>query len=203
MNILKEKQFLKNKMSDSGLIEEINPKILVVEENDGENNNIFRNKCPQCLQTRTESNFCVKYQRDYYINRYNKWTSKDPKINDLIRYTQANSNYYGSLEYIEWSDLDIIEYVDRGFFGEIYSAYWLLGPLIMWDCDLEFYNRHGPIRVAIKKMDKSREFSQDFINKVIIIKLSFFFLIIFVFLNSSFIHSFLSFLRSCTIFIDV
>ena len=76
-------------------------------------------------------------------------------------------------ECIEWNHP---EYVDRGFFGEIYSAYWLSGPLMIWNRDLECYDRHGPIRVAIKKMNNSQELSQDFINKVILPSCYFYFL---------------------------
>ncbi|CAJ0753510.1 8009_t:CDS:2 [Entrophospora sp. SA101] len=61
-----------------------------------------------------------------------------------------------------------IENFDRwssGCFGEIHSAYWSSDPLSMWDRDLEYYNRHGPTKVAIKKIDNSQELSQEFVNK--------------------------------------
>ncbi|CAJ0649207.1 9885_t:CDS:2 [Entrophospora sp. SA101] len=61
--------------------------------------------------------------------------------------------------------MDLIEYRDKGCFGEIHSAYWSSDPLSMWDRDLEYYNRHGPTKVAIKKIDNSQELSQEFVNK--------------------------------------
>ena len=104
-------------MNNSSFLEEIESKVIIVsEKNNGKNSSTFRKKCPQCFYSRTDLNFCVKCQRDYYINRFSRWTSKDPKIDEFIRYTQINSNYHDSLEYIEWDDLDIIEYVDRAKF---------------------------------------------------------------------------------------
>ncbi|CAJ0767718.1 1044_t:CDS:2, partial [Entrophospora sp. SA101] len=93
------------------------------------------------------------------------WSSGNLKIDKLIRYTQVNSTHHDLLEWIEWDDIELIEYRDKGCFGEIHSAYWLSGPLSMWDRDLEYYNRHGPTKVAIKKIDNSQELSQEFVNK--------------------------------------
>nr|CAG8557176.1 65_t:CDS:2 [Entrophospora candida] len=35
------------------------------------------------------------------------------------------------------NSVDLIEYHNKGCFGEIHSAYWLSDPLSMWDRDLE------------------------------------------------------------------
>ncbi|CAJ0755051.1 13825_t:CDS:2 [Entrophospora sp. SA101] len=61
---------------------------------------------------------------------------------------------------------DLVEYHGRGFFGEIYSALWISGPLTMWDRELECYNRNGPIKVALKRIENSKKLSQEFINKL-------------------------------------
>nr|CAG8582905.1 9350_t:CDS:2 [Entrophospora candida] len=40
-------------------------------------------------------------------------------------------------EWIEWDDIDLVGYHGRGFFGEIYSALWISGPLTMWNWELD------------------------------------------------------------------
>ncbi|CAJ0835068.1 9478_t:CDS:2 [Entrophospora sp. SA101] len=99
-------------------------------------------------------------------NRFDIWTSGDLEIDKLIRYTQVNSTYHDFWEWIDWDDIDLVEYHGRGFFGEIYSALWISGPLTMWDRELECYNRNGPIKVALKRIENSKKLSQEFINKL-------------------------------------
>nr|CAG8465829.1 11165_t:CDS:2 [Entrophospora candida] len=125
----------------------------------------FHGNCPQCNKPRTKLNFCINCQRNYHIENFDRWSSGNLKIDELIRYTQVNSTHHDLLEWIKWDDIELIEYRDKGCFGEIHSAYWLSGPLSMWDRDLEYYNRHGPTKVAIKKIDNSQELSQEFVNK--------------------------------------
>ncbi|CAJ0901084.1 11535_t:CDS:2 [Entrophospora sp. SA101] len=125
----------------------------------------FYGNCPQCNKPRTNLNFCINCQHNYHIENFDRWSSGNLKIDKLIRYTQVNSTHHDLLEWIEWDDIELIEYRDKGCFGEIHSAYWLSGPLSMWDRDLEYYNRHGPTKVAIKKIDNSQELSQEFVNK--------------------------------------
>ncbi|CAJ0909675.1 4429_t:CDS:2 [Entrophospora sp. SA101] len=126
----------------------------------------FYGNCPQCNKPRTNLNFCINCQHNYHIENFDRWSSGNLKIDKLIRYTQVNSTHHDLLEWIEWDDIELIEYRDKGCFGEIHSAYWLSGPLSMWDRDLEYYNRHGPTKVAIKKIDNSQELSQEFVNKL-------------------------------------
>ena len=119
------------------------------------------------LWTRTNLNFCINCQHNYHIENFGRWSSGNLSIDKLIRHTQVSSSaYHDFLEWIEWEDFELIEYRGKGLFGEIHSAYWLSGPLTTWDRDLEYYNRNGPIKVAIKRIENSKKLSQEFINKV-------------------------------------
>ncbi|CAJ0833246.1 3020_t:CDS:2 [Entrophospora sp. SA101] len=133
--------------------------------NNNNNRNVY-NQCPQCHKIRTKLNFCINCQHHYHIKRFDIWTSGDLEIDKLIRYTQVNSTYHDFWEWIDWDDIDLVEYHGRGFFGEIYSALWISGPLTMWDRELECYNRNGPIKVALKRIENSKKLSQEFINKL-------------------------------------
>ncbi|CAJ0834631.1 7352_t:CDS:2 [Entrophospora sp. SA101] len=70
-------------------------------------------------------------------------------------------------EWIEWSELDLIEYEDTGLYSTIYSAYWIDGPILLWEKTMDCYIRNGPIKVAIKRFNNSQNISEEFINRVL------------------------------------
>nr|CAG8600413.1 15408_t:CDS:2 [Entrophospora candida] len=69
-------------------------------------------------------------------------------------------------EWIEWSELDLIEYEDTGLYSTIYSAYWIDGPILLWEKTMDCYIRNGPIKVAIKRFNNSQNISEEFINRL-------------------------------------
>ncbi|CAB4381565.1 unnamed protein product [Rhizophagus irregularis] len=54
----------------------------------------------------------------------------------------------------------------RGAFSSIYSAIWMEGPTWNLDEEAEVWNRNGPIKVILKRLDNSQSMSLEFINQL-------------------------------------
>jgi hypothetical protein len=74
------------------------------------------------------------------------------------------------MDYFEWIDFDQFDLIEnineRGAFSSIYSAIWMEGPRWILDEEAEVWTRNGPIKVILKRLDNSRNMSQEFINQV-------------------------------------
>ncbi|PKC04114.1 hypothetical protein RhiirA5_422731, partial [Rhizophagus irregularis] len=51
----------------------------------------------------------------------------------------------------------------RGDFSSVYSAVWMEGPRT--DEEAEAWNRYGPIKVILKRLNNSKNMSLEFINQ--------------------------------------
>ena len=71
------------------------------------------------------------------------------------------------LEWIEFDQFDLIQNINkRGAFSSIYSAVWLEGPRWNLDEEADTWNRSGPIKVVLKRLDHSQNMSQEFVDQV-------------------------------------
>ena len=77
------------------------------------------------------------------------------------------------LEQIEFDQFDLVKNINkRGAFSSAYSAIWLEGPRWILDEEADMWNRNGPIKVILNRLDNSQNMSQEFVNQVSIILLS-------------------------------
>ncbi|CAB4405929.1 unnamed protein product [Rhizophagus irregularis] len=119
------------------------------------------------LDSSSDQEIILNIKSQLYEN-FRNWTSGNPNIDELIRFTQLNAN--DNTDYLEWIEFDQFDLVEntnkRGAFGSIYSAIWMKGPTWNLDEEAEVWSRNGPIKVILKRLDNSHNMSQEFINQL-------------------------------------
>ncbi|CAG8780920.1 395_t:CDS:2 [Cetraspora pellucida] len=123
--------------------------------------------CIECGKERCSYGWCMDCETSYMISNFKTWTSFNEHIDKLIQRTQRNATQTCDyLEYIDYSQFDMIKYVSRGGFSTIYKAKWLEGPRWNWDEDDQGWERSGPINVALKRLDNSQNIHLDFLVQI-------------------------------------
>jgi hypothetical protein len=128
----------------------------------------FYGNCSECKRRRTKAAWCKTCDIEIFKENFYSWTSGNSKIDGFIRHTQLNANEnMDYLEWIEFDQFDLVENINKqGAFSSIYSAVWLEGPRWNLDEEAEIWNRNGPIKVILKRLDDSQNMSHEFINQV-------------------------------------
>ncbi|CAB5191609.1 unnamed protein product [Rhizophagus irregularis] len=123
--------------------------------------------CPNCEKTCTSILWCVNCDIAYLVENFKNWSSGDPKLDDFIRHTQKTAKEtMDFLEWIDFSQFDLIKYTGKeGSFSTIYTALWMEGPFWNWDEAASIWSRGGPTKVILKRLNDSRELSDQFINQ--------------------------------------
>ncbi|KAG9283995.1 hypothetical protein G9A89_000284 [Geosiphon pyriformis] len=132
-----------------------------------DNQKIMYQICCECNQPRTNFAWCKKCETLYFAEKFLTWTSGNTILDEIIQLTQMEANQ--SADYLEWIPFDqfeLIEYYGKGTWSTIYSAIWLDGPRWDWDEIAQEWIRSGPLKVALKRLDNSRELSQEFLEKI-------------------------------------
>ena len=70
------------------------------------------------------------------------------------------------LEWIPYSRLENVEYVDKGGFGTIYKAVWLDGPIKHWSRNGKEWIRSNKRIVVLKSLHGSSNLDEGFLNEV-------------------------------------
>ncbi|GBC28942.1 kinase-like domain-containing protein [Rhizophagus irregularis DAOM 181602=DAOM 197198] len=124
--------------------------------------------CPNCEKTCTSILWCVNCDIAYLVENFKNWSSGDPKLDDFIRHTQKTAKEtMDFLEWIDFSQFDLIKYTGKeGSFSTIYTALWMEGPFWNWDEAASIWSRGGPTKVILKRLNDSRELSDQFINQL-------------------------------------
>src|SRR6185295_11086772 len=75
--------------------------------------------------------YCKPCHSAYFRDNFAHWTSGDSRIDELIQNSQLNANSGGFqlIEWIEYTNLENIEFVAHGGFGSVYKAVWKDGPI--------------------------------------------------------------------------
>ncbi|PKK74117.1 kinase-like protein [Rhizophagus irregularis] len=124
--------------------------------------------CSECKQKRTAVAWCKNCDIAILKENFCNWTSGNSIIDKFIRDTQLSANEnMDHLEWIEFDQFDLVENINkRGAFSSIYSAIWMEGPTWNLDEEAEVWNRNGPIKVILKRLDNSQSMSLEFINQL-------------------------------------
>jgi len=125
-------------------------------------------KCQECGQ-KFPYNYCNSCNSVHFRNNFLHWTSGDANIDELIQNSQLNADYRLELiEWIEYSNLENVEFVAHGGFGSVYKAIWKDGPITYnpWDINKSEWKRESEKEVAIKKFRNATSVSLEFINEV-------------------------------------
>ncbi|PKY37913.1 hypothetical protein RhiirA4_497810 [Rhizophagus irregularis] len=124
--------------------------------------------CSECKQRRTAVAWCKNCDIAILKENFCSWTSGNSIIDKFIRDTQLSANEnMDHLEWIEFDQFDLVENINkRGAFSSIYSAVWMEGPRCNLNEEAEVWNRNGPIKVILKRLDDSQSMSLEFINQL-------------------------------------
>ena len=134
-------------------------------------------KCIECRQD-CINDYCVPCHSGHFRDHFPNWTSGDDNLDNLIQESQLNaSGDWEFLEWIEYSNLENIEHVAEGGFGNVYKAIWKDGPITykkgeikkvwyFWDVEKSKWIRKGETVVAVKKYKSATNMSSEFLNEV-------------------------------------
>jgi hypothetical protein len=127
--------------------------------------------CPECGKIVDEFfKYCKPCNSARFRNNFAQWTSGDSNIDELIKNSQLNANKLSELvEWIEYSNLENIEFIAHGGFGSVYKAIWKDGPInsyYPWNVNKSEWRRRDKKEVVIKKFRNVTHVSLEFLNEV-------------------------------------
>src|SRR5437016_691203 len=112
--------------------------------------------------------YCKPCYSAYFRDNFAHWTSGDSRIDELIQNSQLNAtSTLGLIEWIDYTNLENIEFVAHGGFGSVYKAVWKDGRITTRLGDWKFINkfelqRNNNFEVAVKKFRKVTRVSSEF-----------------------------------------
>ncbi|EXX52800.1 Cdc15p [Rhizophagus irregularis DAOM 197198w] len=126
-------------------------------------------RCSGCGQKFADEilSYCKPCYSSHFRNNFVHWKSGSLRIDKLIQDSQLNANHqYELIEWIEYSNLEIIKFVAYGGFGNVYEAIWKDGPIDSWNINKSGWNRNSNKKVAIKKLRNVTSVSSEYLNEV-------------------------------------
>jgi serine/threonine protein kinase len=131
--------------------------------------NVENNKCSECGHDNYY--YCKPCNSVHFRVNFAHWTSGDSKLDKLIQNSQLNAdNSWELIEWIEYSNLEIINDVGQGGFGNVYKAVWKDGPIDRykqaWNVYKSEFQRRNKMEVALKKLKNATFISSEFLNEV-------------------------------------
>ena len=111
-------------------------------------------------------NLCQQCHSEYFQCGFNKWTSKNSKMDKFLQNIQLNANSPTKvMEWIPYNRLFVKNHIGKGGFGTVNLASWLDGPILSWDKDYQKWNRNACYPVALKILNNSND-SSDLLKEV-------------------------------------
>ncbi|EXX60967.1 Cdc15p [Rhizophagus irregularis DAOM 197198w] len=104
--------------------------------------------CLNCGRFLTGLYWCQNCGKKYFTDNFSKWTSGNDYIDELIRDTQKNA--MDTTDYIEWipySELEIMKQIGEGGFGTVYFTIWKGG---------------GPLTMIRRKIERLWQFEEKY-----------------------------------------
>ena len=124
--------------------------------------------CRECHQPRSTYDWCNPCNSKRFQNDFEKWTSGNQNIDEIIKTIQLNSS--SSQEIIEWipeKNLRILNRIGKGRFGTVYKAIWKDGYIGYWNDDEKRWERcEENCIVAVKVLHESKNIKSDLLNQV-------------------------------------
>ncbi|CAG8642314.1 19770_t:CDS:2 [Racocetra persica] len=106
--------------------------------------------CPKCVKERPFPTWCQECGVKYFEKNSDNWTSGEPIIDKVIKYTQENSKI--PVDFVEWipyEQFEKREKIGQDGFGSVYGAFWKSGPSLMYG---NKFKRAKGIRVALRRL---------------------------------------------------
>src|SRR5947207_3212012 len=88
--------------------------------------------CEECNKSNSSKNYCSSCFSSHFQNHFDKWTSDNNDIDNLIKSSQIKQRRV-FIEWIPYDDLRDVKYVAKGGFSTTYSAFWKKGQIINWN----------------------------------------------------------------------
>ncbi len=120
----------------------------------------------ECLCGQFPYNYCKPCHSAYFRDNFAHWTSGDSNIDELIQNSQLNANIdWELIEWIEYTNLENVEFVAHGGFGSVYKAVWKDGPIWATQNNNKFeLQRSSNKEVAVKKFRNATHVSLEFLE---------------------------------------
>ncbi|GBC31525.2 kinase-like domain-containing protein [Rhizophagus irregularis DAOM 181602=DAOM 197198] len=126
-----------------------------------------RRTCENCQNECLAILYCEYCIRNYLKTKFNDWTSGNVDIDHLIQQCQLES--IGPNKIIEWvpyNKLLSIEYLTKGGFSEIYSAYWEDGHYNEWNSEKQQLERYGKEKVIVKRLENVKNANRSWFEEL-------------------------------------
>lgn len=122
--------------------------------------------CPDCSRPRPNDRWCSFCESQKFLK--NNWTSGNSYLDRIIRDSQLHATSKSDyLVWIDYNDIENIEYLARGGFGEVYYGIWINGPYKVVIYDENRKSRiEGKTPVALKLLYNSVNITADFIEEL-------------------------------------
>jgi hypothetical protein len=125
-------------------------------------------ECSECKRPNTgEDNWCQSCNSEHFRSQFGKWKSENDNVDKVIKNAQLsakNSKYV--LEWIPYNRFKNVNYVTKGGYGTVYTAYWSDGHILGWDKRLNQWKRYGKDLVALKRIHNSQFITMEFLDQV-------------------------------------
>jgi hypothetical protein len=129
-----------------------------------------KNVCEDCKKEYFAIKYCEHCIRIYLENDFSNWSSKNDKIDNLIRKCQLQSLAPNRIvEWIPYDRLKKVKYFTKGGCSEIYKANWIDGYYNEWDAKEKRLTRAGTHKVILKALKNVESANESWFNEVIII----------------------------------
>src|ERR1044072_7812208 len=126
-------------------------------------------KCNSCNKRRKPLDKSHHICRICYKSNVLYKPSGNKIVYDFIKYTQINSHLeIGTMEFVTFDQFKNVEFIAEGGFSKVYKATWTDGCIILWDEEKLYFERWGPMKVALKKLNHSENVSSKELNELCI-----------------------------------
>ncbi|PKC68974.1 kinase-like protein [Rhizophagus irregularis] len=126
--------------------------------------------CKGCSQTMKTLCWCQSCNSNRLRLDFDKWTSGNNYVDELIKDNQASAYSKHILEWIQYENFTDIKFIAEGGFAEVRSATWTNGRIEKWDHGSNIWERSGSFKIALKILKNSRDLNEGFLNELKFLK---------------------------------
>jgi hypothetical protein len=123
--------------------------------------------CKGCSQVMKIPCWCPSCNSNRLRQDFDKWTSGNDYVDELIKDNQISAHSKHILEWIPYEKFTDFNLKAEGGFAKVYSATWTNGRIEKWDHGSNTWKRSGPFKIALKILNNnSKDLSEEFLNEV-------------------------------------
>ncbi|UZO15483.1 uncharacterized protein OCT59_006903 [Rhizophagus irregularis] len=126
--------------------------------------------CKGCSQAMNIPCWCQSCDSNRLRLDFDKWTSGNNYVDELIKDNQSSAYSKHILEWIPYENFTDFKFIARGGFSIVYSATWTNGRIEKWDHGSNIWKRSGSFKIALKILNNSRDLSEEFLNELKFLK---------------------------------